>query len=221
MASPSRTESKGLAAELGAFARLPYDIREQIWLDIAYPNIAYPQLTTDKVHTLDAYTHLLNTSGTLRDEIQHLLDGNKRGRFDDGGLFSREGLLGLVQLYEVNKWGTFPWGILKRIEIKLPAISPGDATAAFGLWTNIREITGHLKNDRPLPRLVIRLEPSDTLKNHCWFAQDSINDDLDYIFFVRAFSYLRDIATTVEILSGCVASPSICWESISWAYGTP
>jgi hypothetical protein len=241
MASPSQTESKGLAAELGAFARLPYDIREQIWLDIAYPNIAYPQLTTDKVHTLDAYTHLLNTSGTLRDEIQHLLfkgsvvqfnccpliwlafsrDGNNRGRFDDGGLLSREGLLGLVQLYEVNKWGTFPWGILKRIEIKLPAISPGDATAAFGLWTNIREITGHLKNVRPLPRLVIRLEASDTLENHCWFAQDSINDDLDYIFFVRAFSYLRNIATTVEILSGCVASPSICWKSISWAYGTP
>jgi hypothetical protein len=162
MASPTRTESKRLAAELGAFARLPYDIREQIWLDIAYPNIAYPQLTADKVHTLDAYTHLLNTSEALRDEIQHLLfkgsvvqfncgpliwlafsrDGNKRGRFEDDGLFSREMLLGLVQLYEASKWGTFPWGILERIEIKLPAISPGAAKAAFDLWTNIREITG-------------------------------------------------------------------------------
>ncbi|KAJ0414092.1 hypothetical protein BJY00DRAFT_45215 [Aspergillus carlsbadensis] len=241
MASPTRTESKRLAAELGAFARLPYDIREQIWLDIGYPNIAYPEPTIDKVHTLDAYTHLLNTSGTLRDEIQHLLfngavvrfncgpfiwlafsrDSNRRGGSQDGGQFSQDWLLGLVQIYEVNKWGAFPWGILERIEIKLPAISPGDAKAAFGLWTNIREITGHLENLRPLPRLVIRLEASNTLKNHCWFSQENLNDDFDYNYFVRAFSRLRNIATTLEVWpDSCAPRPRICWKSISWAYGT-
>jgi hypothetical protein len=70
-----------------------------------------------------------------------------------------------------------------------------------------------------LPRFVIRLEASNTLEDHCWFSQESLDDDFDYKFFVRAFNHLRDIATTIEVWSGsCAASPSICWKSISWAY---
>ncbi|KAL3456796.1 hypothetical protein BJX64DRAFT_293723 [Aspergillus heterothallicus] len=234
MASTAPTASERLAAELGNFARLPYDIREMISLNITYPDHEF-----DDLHTLDAYVPILSTSATLKDETEHLLfsgsvleidfasitwlkfsrDHNKRGRFEQGHTFLQASLVTLLSKYNVAGLGAFPWDLLGRIEIILGAIHPGDSDAALRLWTQIREVVDQLRNVRPLPHLILHLKGSEV-----WFLKESLGDDFDYRFFIRAFGHLQDNARTVKVRSDSDSdsdanSPKICWKSMRWVFG--
>ncbi|KAL2830645.1 hypothetical protein BJY01DRAFT_254581 [Aspergillus pseudoustus] len=210
------------------FLHRTQDLSVQIWLDIAYP-----EHESETLHTLDTYLPILKASGILEDEIHYLLfgrsvlvvsltskvrlifsrDHNKRSRLEQGYSFLQIELISLSSTYSDSGLGAFPWGLLG---IKLGAIPPGNTHAAFELWVQIRDVVGQFKSVWLLPRLVIRLERSED-----WFLQENLDYDFNYRFFIRAFSQLRDSASTVEVRSdSSVDNPEICWESMSSIFGS-
>ncbi|KAL2863064.1 uncharacterized protein BJX67DRAFT_269204 [Aspergillus lucknowensis] len=215
----------------GDFARLPYDIREQIWFDIAYP-----RRKSDKLRSLDEYLGIIRASRSLHEEIEFALFGGcvlelelsplmlftfsrenaPGGRFRGLGyaVFMQTTMHYVLDTYSRHGLGEFPFHILERVEIRILIPRPGDIITKFTLWSLIPEIVGLLKGAQFLRQLVFSIQED---QKH---DQGNASDDLDYRFFLRAFCQLRKIATSIEVWPRDAAfTNAIDWESLVWVFG--
>lgn len=231
---------------LGLFSRLPYELREQIWLeflpvgrDRKLEKCRYPKTLLD----------ILRTSRDLYDEISDCLYSNSCLQFDVSPFYLQDPLAWIkIYFNKINRRrgrtieNKAMWRLLGRknarrrgfydlrlhsnieaIEVNLLAPDPEDSGQLFWLWRRVTRFVEMLKEIPSLSHLTIRLQKCETQD---WCSSTAVNSSIenrhgkqqyDYDVVILPFYSLQN-TNSIKIETHSEELKSMMdWNMIDWA----
>ncbi|KAM5506190.1 hypothetical protein McanMca71_002381 [Microsporum canis] len=227
-----------LRSSLGNFSKLPYEIRELIWLEFYPVSWDKSNIEPTSVQTsADIDLRVLRASRSLYDEISHIIYSKttlclnlsplscesdtfwgalrfkrrvRKNVFYDGGAVWR-----LESGYDDrdDHFDYFPFDKLAAIEISLSG--PEDAAQVFWLWRNVVRTLELLETASSLPPIVIRLQKGKDFNIHDLYAEFDGYDPNNYYYclFAQATFPKRKMLSWIDTCHGLRYYPFYIYNS--------
>ena len=236
-------------SSFGLFSRLPYELREQIWLEFlpAGEDSILGELCRDPKTSFE----ILRASRALYNEISTCLYSNVYLQFDLSPIYFNDPLVWTTfYLNKINRrrkemteskamWrlengtdardrGFYNLRVhprIEAIEFNLFAPDPRDPSQLFWLWRKVTRLVKLLKEAGPsLPHLTIRLQKCETQDWHSPVGINSSIDDphdkkYDHDVVVLPFLGLQNISSVKIETHSGELKTMMDWSVIDWARG--